>query len=338
MRQRPLRLGNKFQYLALLGVVAAGCSANSSLAAAGNTIDASPALTVRRNLLLSEGFDRIYAQASAASSRVSPQLKGSALNVYWGDYYNNTVAIYPRDGINPPEKGSIRKGLSHPQRLFVDGAFALYATNAGNNTVTVYKRHRTKPVLTISAGINDPTGLTVDAAGTVYCANAGSDSVTVYPKGQATPSVTIPIAGPPEYLAVDASDHLYVSYLGGSKGSGVMEFAPGSTSGKDLALDASGIGALEVDRSGNVIVADNYGSTIDVFRASHTEPFRRVGLGGGAAFGLSLGEKEHKLFVTVEMGGGFVVQHLDYPRLDNLTTELSTGAGNWPIAVSPDKP
>jgi serine/threonine-protein kinase len=267
---------------------------------------------------------------------MAPDVKGGALNIYWGDYYKNTIAIYPRSGINPPEKGVITKGLSHPQRLFVDGALTVYATNAGNNTITAYKRHATKPSLKISTGVNDPTGLTVDAAGTVYCANVGNDTVTVYPKGQTTPSLTIPIAGAPEYLAVDASGNLYVSYLGGPTGTGVMEFAPASSTGKDLGLDISGGGALEVDRSGNIILIDDYGLTIDVFAAGQTEPSKKIGVGGGEIFGLSLSEKERKVFVSVETGGWFIVQQLDYPGLTSPTTKLATGAGNWPIAVSPD--
>lgn len=337
MPQNVLPLAHRFRYVVLLGAVVAGCSTNSSVWPAGNTqLGASPAANVRRSVQLSEGFGKESIQQTRARSWLAPDLKGGALNIYWGDYYNNTIAIYPRNGINPPEKGLITKGVSHPERLFVDDRLAVYATNIGNNTITVYKRHRTRPSLRISTGIDTPTGLTVDAAGTVYCASVGNDTITVYPRGQTTPSLTIPIAGSPEYLAIDGSGNLYVSYLGGSKGTGVMEFAPGSTTGKDLGLDMSGGGALEVDRSGNIIIADNYGSTIDVFPANHTEPTKRIGFGGGEAFGLSLSEKEHKLFASVLTNDVFTIQQIDYPKLTNVTTKLSTNAGNWPIAVSPD--
>lgn len=267
---------------------------------------------------------------------MAPQVKGGRLNIYWGNYYNNTITIYPRGGVNPPERGVITKGLSHPQRLFVDDAFDVYATNTGNNTITAYKPNAVRPTLKISAGVDTPTGLTVDADGTIYCANEGNDTITIYPKGQTTPRLTIPIAGAPEYLALDSSHNLYVSYLGGPKGTGVMKFAPGSATGSDLGLDMSGGGAFEVDRSGNIVIADNYGSTIDVFPANRTEPSKRAGLGGYAAFGLSLSEREHHLFVSVETPGTFAVDQLDYPNLTNLTTKLSTGAGNWPIAASRD--
>lgn len=321
--------------VALLGAAVTGCSANA-VAPSGNAQFVSPAVSARVSKLLSEGFGEAPIHRTRASSWIAPDLRLQGALIYWGDYYKNTIAIYPRKGTNPPELGLITKGLSHPQRLFVDNAGAVYATNAGNNTITAYKPGAIRPSLTIGTGIDTPTGLTVDAAGTVYCANVGNDSITVYPKGQTAPSLTIPIAGSPEYLAVDASHNLYVSYLGGSKGTGVMEFAPGSTAGTDLGLDVSGAGALEVDRSGNLIVADDYGFTIDFFPAGQTEPSKKIGLGGGAVFGLSLGAQEAKLYASVETGGAFVVQDFNYPRGTSLTTNLSTYAGNWPIAVSRD--
>ncbi len=334
MPQYFLALVRRFRYIALLGAVVAGCSTNASVAPAGNAQIGPSPVNVRRNMLLSEGFGEASTQRIQASSRISPDLKGGGLDIYWGDYYNNTITVYPRSGINPPEKGVINKGLSHPERLFVDNAGTVYASNIGNNTITAYKRNATKPSLTISTGVNSPTGLTVDAAGAVYCANLGNNTVTVYPKGQITPSLTIPMAGA-EYLAVDSAHNLYVSYLGGSKGGGVMEFASGSTTGKDLGLDVSGFGPLAIDSSGNIIVVDDYGLVVDVFPAGQTEPSKKIGVGGGEIFGLSLSEMEHKLFVSVE-AGSFIVQQFDYPSLTNLTTKLSTGAGNWPIAVSRD--
>ncbi len=339
MAQPLLPLARRFRYVVLLGAVVAGCSTNSPVWPSGSTqLGSSPAANVRRTVLLSEGFGQVPIRRTRAKDWIAPDVKGEALNIYWGDYYNNTIAIYPRAGTNPPEKGLITKGLSGPERLFVDNALTVYATNIGNNTITAYKRHRTRPSLRISSSVNAPTGLTVDAAGTVYCANVGNKTVTVYPKGQTTPSLTIPIPGSPEYLAVDSSDNLYVSYFGGSTGTGVMEFAPGSTTGKDLGLDMAGGGALEVDRSGNIVIADNYGSTIDFFPAGQKELSKRIGMpGGGETFGLSLSETEHKLFLSVFTNGTFTIQALDYPKLTSLTTKLSTFAGNWPIAVSRDE-
>ncbi len=328
----------RFRGVLLFGtLVAAACSATSSVSPPANAQVGTQPANVRRSLLLSEGFGTVPTTPTRAKSWIAPDVKGEGLNIYWGDYYNNTIAIYPRSGTNPPEKGLITKGVSGPERLFVDSALTVYATNIGNNTITAYKRHRTRPSLRISSGVADPTGITVDAAGTIYCANTGTKTITVYPKGQTTPSLTIPIPGTPEYLAIDSSDNLYVSYFGGPTGTAVMEFAPGSTTGKDLGLDMGGGGALEVDRSGNIIIADNYGSTLDFFPAGQTELKKRIGMpGGGEIFGLSLSETEHKLFLSVWTNGTFSIQQINYPNLTSLTTKLSTYAGNWPIAVGRD--
>ena len=121
----------------------------------------------------------------------------------------------------------------------------------------------------VSNGVNEPTGLTVDGAGTVYCANVGNSTVTEYPKGQTTPSVTLSVFG--EYLATDAQDNLYVS-----NGSEVIEFAKGSTSGKNLNLVIGSPEAIEVDQSGNLIVLDWNNDDIDIFPAGQTSPSKQI--------------------------------------------------------------
>ena len=292
--------------------------------------------TLSRSRLLSEGFGGSSSHSPLSPGWIDPDGKRQRALIYWGNYNSSTITIYTAKGTNPPERGQITKGLSSPERLFVDSDRTLYATNLGNNTITAYKRRALTPSLTIGDGVNSPTGLTVDAAGTIYCANLGNDTVTVYPRSQTSPALTIPIAGAPEYLAVDRSGNLYVSYLGGSRGTGVVEFAPGATIGNDLGLDVSGAGALVVDRSGNIVIIDDYGLTIAVFPPGQTEAAKLISLNGGTAFGLSLNKKETKLYASVEAGGAFIVQELDYPNATSLTTKLSTNAGDWPIAVSPD--
>ena len=249
--------------------------------------------------------------------------------IYWGSYDNSTIDFFSAKGSNPPEKGQITNGLSNPERLFVDKALNVYATNLGNNTITAYKRGAGAPFLTISSDVSNPTGLTIDAAGTVYCANVGNGTVTEYPKGQTSPSLTISI--PREYLAIDSSDNLYVS-----TGTGVTEFAPGSTSGKDLGLNVGSPRALEVDKAGNIIVIDSDAGSIDVFPVGQTEPSKKIAVTSGFPFALSLNKAETALYVSVEASGPFIVQEVAYPNGTTLTNKLTTGDGEWPIAVSPD--
>jgi hypothetical protein len=251
--------------------------------------------------------------------------KGKHL-IYWGNFDTSTIAIYSSKGVNGKEEGQITTGVSEPERLFVDKQYNVYSTNIGNDTITAYHPGQTTPFLTISDGVNSPTGLTVDAAGTVYCANVGNNTVTVYPKGVTTPSLTIPSSSP-EYLATDAKDNLYVS-----SGDGILEYAPGSTSGTNLNLPGGG-DAIEVDKKGNVIVIN--GGEIEYFPKGSTQPSNEIPV-SGSPFALSLSGNEKQLYVSSEVSVPFVIQNVAYPKGTALSNKLTTGAGLWPLAVSPD--
>jgi hypothetical protein len=319
-------------------MLAAGCSTSGTSSVASVPSSVSFQTTAGGNALAnrraSEGL--VLPSAHAANARpgwISPDAKKGNL-IYWGDYDNNTIDIFSAKGSNPPMKGQITSGLSNPERLFVDAKLNVYATNigTGDGDITAYKRGGTTPFLTISDGVDRPTGLTVDAAGTVYCANVGNDTVTEYPKGQTSPSLTISMSASPEYLAIDSSDDLYVS-----TGLGVTEYGPGSTTGKNLGLDIGSPGALEVDKSGNIIIIDASADTIDVFPAGQTSPSKKISVTSGGAFALSLNKKENAVYVSVEVTGGFIVQDLPYPNGTALTSKLTTITdGDWPIAASPD--
>jgi hypothetical protein len=325
-------LACRFGLGALLGAAVAGCSANSPATPSSYApLGASSSASVRQNVLLSHGYGSAAAHRALSPGWISPDAKRKKKSlIYWGSYDNSTIYVFSAKGTNPPVKGQITTGLSNPERLFVDKALNVYATNIGNNTITAYKRGATSPFLTISSGVNSPTGLTVDAAGTVYCANVGNDTITVYPKGQTSPSLTIPAFA--EYLAVDAQDNLYAS-----EASAVYKFAPGSTAGTNLNLNIGSPGALEVDKSGNIIILDGESSSIDVFPAGQTQPSKKVPVTAGFPFAISLNQKETQVYASVEVSGYFIVQALAYPNGTSLTTKISsTSYGEWPIAASPD--
>ncbi len=313
--------------IALLGALAAGCSDSGIFGANFPASGPDAGRSVAQNRMLAQGRGP-HSQNTRSQSRgwISPDRRHKSRKglIYWGSYDNNTITIFASKGVNGKEKGQITTGLSNPERLFVDKQGSVYATNIGNNTITAYKRGQTSPFITISSGVNSPTGITVDAAGTIYCANVGNDTITVYPKGQTSPSLTIPYFA--EYLATDAHDNLYAA------GSRVEEFAPGSTSGKDLGLPPYP-GALEVDRSGNLIVL--YGSTVEYFPAGQTTPSKQISV-DGSPFALSLSANEKQLYVSTEVSIPFVIESVAYPNGSAFTTKLTGNAGEWPIAVSPD--
>jgi hypothetical protein len=323
--------------VSLLGALVAGCSAAGTPAAynANPSARSLAAGGVQANRILASGRSRREQPAgSNAHGWLSREAKGhKGKNViYWGSYDSNTITIFSSKGVNGKQEGQIVTGLSNPERLFVDKKHNVYATNIGNNTITAYKPGQTSPFLTVSNGVNSPTGLTVDAAGTVYCANVGNNTITEYPKGSTSPSLTVQLSGSPEYLATDAHDNLYVAI-----GLDVLEFAPGSTTGTNLGLDIGSPGALEVDRSGNIIVIDESKPSIDVFPAGQTEPSKQIAVTRGFPFAISLSKSEKQVYVSVEANSGpFVIQALAYPNGSTLTDKLTTAGGDWPIAVSPD--
>jgi hypothetical protein len=322
----------RFGLTVLLGAAVAGCSTNATTPPGSAQPGTSPAGSVQRSMTLSRGQGTISSHQAQSPGWIAPDARRKKKKplIYWGSFDASTIDIFSAKGTDPPLKGQITTGLSNPERLFVDKARAVYATNLGNNTITAYKQGATSPFLTISDGVNTPTGLTVDAQGTVYCANVGNDTITEYPKGQTSPSLTVDAFA--EYLAVDANDNLYAS-----EGTNVYKFAPGSTSGTDLNLNIGSPGALEVDKNGNIIIIDESTGGIDVFPAGKTQPSQQVPVTSGYPFAISLNKAETQVYVSVEVTGGFIVQTLPYPKGTALTTKISgITYGEWPIAVSPD--
>jgi DNA-binding beta-propeller fold protein YncE len=320
----------------LLAAMAAGCSATNAPGLAPGATTTQTSLQRQSAAMehkLADGFVHRASAANRAHGWMSPDAKHSKDLFYWGDFVSNTIYVYKKNGVNPKEVGTITDAIDEPERLFVDGSKNLWVTDLGNDTVTEYARGATSPSFTISTGIANPTGIVVDSAGTVYVANVDNSTVTEYPKGESSPSLTISMTASPEYLATDSSDNLYVS-----TGLGVWEFPAGSTTGTELNLTIGSPGAIEVDDSGNIILADDGPAlAVDVFPPGVSTPSKSIPVGNDP-FALSLSKSEKKLYVSGEntSNGSFLIEQLDYPNGTTFTDKLTTGTGDWPIAVSPD--
>ncbi len=258
--------------------------------------------------------------------------------IYSGSFDQDVITIFPSIGKNPPPIGQITSGLNEPERLFVDRNLKLYASNAGSNTVTVYNPGKTTPSRTISNGIDTPTGLTVGADATVYVANVGNDTVTVYPKKQNSPSLTIlmPNYELPENLAIDAKNNLYVAYLGGAHGSGVMEFAPGQSTGQDLNLQSGDVTGVTVDSKGDVIVLDGYPAEAEIFPPGKTTASKKIAITDGSPFELAMSKDEKTLYASVEVGLVFYIEAAAFPDGKAFKDRITSNVQEWPLATGPD--
>ncbi|HEY1653678.1 MAG TPA: hypothetical protein VGF86_01035 [Candidatus Tumulicola sp.] len=323
-------------------------AAAALLAACGGPGTDAPAISgaaaVRANVRAANGFLRPQSPrlAEAGGRRghfSSPTQAAKAGNnvIYSGSFDANSITIFPTKGVNPPPIGEITTGLSNPERLFVGKNLKLYATNLGNNTIVAYDPGATSPSLTIGQGVDSPTGLVVGADGTIYCANTDNDTVTVYRKGKKKPARTIALGNDlPENLAIDAANNLYVSYVGGARGSGVVKVPAGQTTGQDLNLVVGSAGAIEVDTSGNIILIDAAIPSVDVFAAGATSPSKVIRVTDGSPFELALNKSEKKLYASIDLGIDFAIEVLDYPKGNAFTDKITSGVGEWPLAVSPD--
>ena len=94
------------------------------------------------------------------------------------------MRIY-RHGSDAPYRKLDLRSLNYPVAIALDSDDDLYAANAGNNTVTVYKASRYKLWYTISDQVYAPQVLALSDSGQLYVGNE-PDSGGSYPQGSVT--------------------------------------------------------------------------------------------------------------------------------------------------------
>jgi hypothetical protein len=266
---------------------------------------------------------------------MSPDAKKGKNLLYVADQSAGAIEIYKQKGSNQQPVGAITQGVSGPDGLFVDPHGKLYVCNFGNGTVTVYPPAKTTPSETLT-GAGSPIDVVAAANGTVYVANfnSGTDgTVLEYPKGETTPSKTIVTFGSgsfPEGLALDSANHLYVAY--NSTDGEVLEFGPGSPSGKNLGIHVGYVGGLTIDHSNDLLLDDQNLPGVDVFPPGSTTPSQQI-KGFPLAFDVALNHKNTRLWVTAPFKPA--VYEVSYPAgtIVDTITSLESAFG---VATSPD--
>jgi hypothetical protein len=186
--------------------------------------------------------------------------------------------------------GSVNVGNYGPSAIDAQGHLYSTIQGCGFSEYPANSYGTLKPTRTVTC-TGDATGFTVDAAGDVYLsfeyANGAATILEYGPSGSGSVppirTITTQTGGYASYqqLATDASGNLYAHMFGSS---GLFEFAPGATIGRQLFPSLSVL-AFAVDNAGDVYVAAEGSSkgpfSLEVFAPGSTTPARV--LSGSAA-------------------------------------------------------
>jgi hypothetical protein len=179
----------------------------------------------------------------------------------------NEILEFPGGVANPKPQVAIRKGISNPIDLAVDGSGNLYVLNAGygsHSTITEYPPQATSPSFTLTIPrLSGPYAhMAVGPTGTIFTTDNEQGNIDVYLPGSTKPNETLTnpgFNGPPYGLgsmAVDATNQLYVEAFGGSCcGTAIAVYRPYQEEYSWLKFSGSLGGPITFDGSGGTIVA-----------------------------------------------------------------------------------
>lgn len=137
----------------------------------------------------------------------------------------------------------------------------LFAAN--DDTVTVYERGASSPLLTIAAGVGAPSHIAFDSRRNVWVANggprSGNGTITKYPPGKNAISRTITKGIKyPESIAINKSNDLYVANEGGND---VTVYNDKGDYLRTISKGINGPVALAFDSLGRLYVASDDGNS-----------------------------------------------------------------------------
>ena len=220
---------------------------------------------------------------------------GLAINdagrVYVADSGANAITEYNRGATTPTATiaGPIT-GLASPAGLTLDGAGRLYVANRAANSITVFAPDvsgNTGPLFTIAGpdtGLISPAAVAVDSQGRLWVANASGNSITAYAAGASGDAK--PVArifgsatglNEPQALALDSGGNLLVANtFGESVTSYAVAFIgiatnPNVAPLRTISGPSTGLSfpdGVDVDGSGRVYVANQFGNDITTYAAN----------------------------------------------------------------------
>lgn len=276
--------------------------------------------------------------APPAPNRTSPAAKKCKDRVYVSSYKLNYVDIYCVKGKNQAPIGKITDGISGPEGLAVDAKGNLYVTNTTGNDVTEYARGSTTPSFTYTAQLGAPAGVAVDTSRNVYVTSLSPASLTVFPQQSNTPKQHITSGLPfPIDVALDPKNNVYVTtYNSGFTAGEILEYAPGTSTGTNLGITTKGPGGIALDKSGDIVTADQGLPGVLVFPPGKTNPSKTFAQNTIDPDPVRLSHNERLAFVGDAVGNAVYVY--DYPSgtlVDTITDGVDGPNG---VALDPTAP
>ena len=280
------------------------------------------------------------------SSNVAPQVAGASSaaakkckdRLYVSSYKLNYVAIYCVKGKNQAPIGKITDGINGPEGLSIDAKGNLYVTNTVGNNVAEYARGTTTPSFTYTAQLGNPAGVAVDKSSNVYVTSLSPPSLTVFPQQSNTPKQHITSNLPfPIDVALDPKNNVYVTtYNAGFTAGEIFEFAPGTSTGTNLGIATKGPGGIVLDKSGDMVTADQGLPGVLVFPPGKTSPSKTFAQNTIDPDPVRLSHNEKLAFVGDAVGNSVYIY--DYPsgRLVDTITDGVDGPNG--VAADPAAP
>jgi len=257
--------------------------------------------------------------------------------LFVADNFNNLIDIFPQDKPARPI-GTITNGVASPSGLGVDSSGNLYVTSLSTNSVTVHAPPYTAaPATTYTSGLFAPVAIAIGTDGSVYVSDYDVGTLVEYPPHSTAPSNLISLPGRPNGVALDASNNLFVAYEPYVGTPGVLEFAPGSTTGTDLGIKLGFAGALTFDSRGNLLVVDEIAGaeTVNVYPPGSKTPSQRINNGFLNPISIAFNARQKLLYVADS--GALDVESITYPAAQTVTTITGFG-GPLGVALSPAAP